>query len=74
MSEELNFFPGMACGERSTLDTLHTLIERGAQVKWDTFWVSVNRYIRNFVQVDLAKGLYSEEESNKVKVLTLGTI
>ena len=56
------------------MDTLHTLIERGAQVKWDTFWVSVNRYIRNFVQVDLAKGLYSEEESNKVKVLTLGTI
>lgn len=57
-----------------SLDTLHALIDREAQLKWGVFWVSVDRYIRNFVQLDLAKGLYSEEESNKVKVLALGTI
>ena len=57
-----------------SLDTLHALIDRGAQIKWGTFWVSVNRYLREFVQLDLAKEHYSEEESNKAKVLTLDTI
>ena len=52
-----------------SLDTLHALIDRGAQVKWGRFWVSLDRYIRNFLQLDLAKGLYSEEELNKAKVL-----
>lgn len=57
-----------------SLDTLHALIDRGAQVKWGRFWVSLDRYISNFLQLDLAKGLYSEEELNKAKVLALATI
>lgn len=53
---------------------LHALRKRGTRVKRKGVWALVDDYISKFFQIDLAKGLYSEEESNKVKVLALGTI
>lgn len=57
-----------------SLDMLHALRKRGTRVKRKGVWPLVDDYIGKFFQLDLAKGLYSEEEANKVKVLALETI